>query len=191
MTGLVTGLVLFLGVHSISIFAPDWRDRTVSRIGAGAWRAIYSVIALAGLILIVTAYSHLRGQTAFVYQLPRWIQGITATLMLPVFPLLIAAYLPGLIRALARHPMLVAVKLWAFAHLLSNGSVADIVLFGSILAWAVADRISLKHRKSRPVPSAPETRANDIFAIVGGGVLYAVMLNGGHAWLIGMPLVLH
>ena len=110
MTGLVTGLVLFLGVHSISIFAPDWRDRTVSRIGAGAWRAIYSVIALAGLILIVTAYSHLRGQTAFVYQLPRWIQGITATLMLPVFPLLIAAYLPGLIRALARHPMLVAVK---------------------------------------------------------------------------------
>ena len=191
MTGLVTGLVLFLGVHSISIFAPDWRDRTVSRIGAGAWRAIYSVIALAGLILIVTAYSHLRGQTAFVYQLPRWIQGITATLMLPVFPLLIAAYLPGLIRALARHPMLVAVKLWAFAHLLSNGSVADIVLFGSILAWAVADRISLKHRKPRPVPSAPETRANDIFAIVGGGVLYAVMLNGGHAWLIGMPLVLH
>lgn len=189
MTTLVIGLVLFLGVHSISIVASDWRNRVVDRIGKGAWQGIYSVVALIGLVLVIRGYAEARGTTPYLYQLPRWIQAVTTTLMLPVFPLLIAAYLPGVIRTAAKHPMLVAVKLWAFAHLLANGSVADVVLFGSILAWAVLDRISLKRRVPRPVPSAPPGRWNDLIAVVAGILIYSFMLHGGHAWLIGMPLV--
>jgi len=189
MTTLISGLVLFLGVHSISIVAPAWRDSAVARIGLRPWQGVYAVIAIVGLILVARGYSEVRNQTALLYLLPRWMHAVTTTLMLPVFPLLLAAYLPGAIRTATRHPMLVAVKLWAFAHLLANGSLADVVLFGSVLAWAVAERISLKHRVARPVPAAPAGRYNDIIAVVGGLVLYGLMLHGGHAWLIGMPLV--
>jgi uncharacterized membrane protein len=130
-----------------------------------------------------------RNQTALLYLLPRWVHAITTTLMLPVFPLLLAAYLPGAIRTATRHPLLIAVKLWALAHLLANGSLADVALFGSLLVWAVAERISLKRRLPRPVPTAPPGRWNDVIAIVGGLILYGFMLHGGHRLLIGMPLV--
>lgn len=188
MTILVSGLFLFLGVHSISIVAPAWRNVMAERIGLRAWQAIYALVAISGIVLIARGYADVRNQTAFLYVLPRWVNAVTETLMLPVFPLLLAAYLPGGIQELARHPMLVAVKLWAVAHLIANGSVADVVLFGSVLVWAVAERISLKRRKPRPVPGAPPGRWNDVIAVVGGLVLYGIMLNGGHAWLIGMPL---
>jgi len=190
MTTLITGLILFLGIHSISIVAPAWRNRTAERIGKPAWQGIYSIVAIIGLVLVVRGYAEARGMTPYLYVLPRWIQAVTTTLMLPVFPLLIAAYLPGVIRTATKHPMLVAVKRWAFAHLLANGSVADVVLFGSVLAWAVLERISLKRRVPRPVPSAPARRWNDLIAVVVGILIYSVMLHGGHAWLIGMPLVL-
>jgi uncharacterized membrane protein len=190
MASLVAGLILFLGVHSVAIVAPAWRDRTAARLGVRVWQGIYALLALAGLVLIVLGYADARGETAILYVTPRWMQAITTTLMLPVFPLLLAAYLPGAIQRVMQHPMLVAVKLWAFAHLLANGSLADLLLFGSLLIWAVADRISLKRRMPRPVPSLPTGPYNDVIALVGGVVLYAVMLHGGHAWLIGMPLVL-
>jgi uncharacterized membrane protein len=190
MTELAAGLILFLGAHSISIIAPAWRDQVAAKIGLRSWQGIYAVIALVGLILIVRGYSDVRNQTAILYQFPRWMQAISSTLMLPVFPLLLAAYLPGMIKTAAKHPMLVAVKLWALAHLLANGSVADVVLFGSVLAWAVADRISLKRRTPRPTPAAPPGRWNDLIAIIGGMLIYAVILNGGHRWLTGMPLIL-
>lgn len=189
MTELLAGLVLFLGMHSISIVAPAWRHRVVERIGLVPWQGIYAVISLIGLILIVGGYGDLRNQTAILYQLPRWVHWISTILMVPVFPLLLAAYLPGGIRDAARHPMLIAVKLWAFAHLLANGSVADVILFGSVLAWAVADRISLKRRAPRDNPAFPPGPWNDVVVVVGGLVLYALMLNGGHQLLIGMPLV--
>ncbi len=135
-------------------------------------------------------FADARNATTLLYTAPRWMHGITMTLMLPVFPLLLAAYLPGMIRTATRHPMLVAVKLWAFGHLLVNGSLAEVVLFGSLLAWAVAERISLKRRTPRPVPAVPAGRGNDWIALIGGLVLYALMLNGGHRWLTGMPLVM-
>ena len=188
MTVLVLGLVLFLGVHSIAIVAPAWRDAMIGRVGPNVWRAGYALLAIIGIVLIARGYAEARNQTAILYVLPRWVRAITETLMLPVFPLLLAAYLPGTIRSVTRHPMLVAVKLWAFAHLLANGSVADVLLFGSVLLWAVAERISLKHRVPRPVPGAPPGRWNDLVAVVGGLVLYVFMLRAGHAWLIGMPL---
>jgi uncharacterized membrane protein len=189
MTRLLAGLVLFLGVHSVAIVAPAWRDRVVERVGLKPWQGAYALISLAGLILVVMGYAELRNQTTFLYVLPRWINAISSTLMLPVFPLLLATYLPGAIRTAARHPTLVAVKLWAVAHLLANGSVADVILFGSLLAWAVADRISLKRRPPRQGPAAPAGPWNDVIVVVGGLALYMLMLQWGHAWLIGMPLV--
>ena len=190
MIQLSAGLALFLGAHSLSIVGPKWRDRAVERIGLRPWQGIYALISIAGLILIFRGYADVRNQTHYLYVLPRWINAITMTLMLPVFPLLLATYLPGGLRSAAKHPTLVAVKLWAFAHLLANGSVADVVLFGSVLAWAVADRISLKRRPPRAAPAAPTGPWNDVIAVVGGLLLYSLMLQWGHAWLIGMPLVL-
>lgn len=189
MFSLIAGLILFVGAHSVSIVAPAWRDRVVARLGRPAWQGIFSLVSLAGLILIVTGYADSRGQTSVLYVSPLWLHSVSTALMLPVFPLLLAAYLPGHIRTLTRHPMLIAVKLWAVAHLLVNGSVADLVLFGSLLLWAGADRASLKRRPARPVPSIPRTRWNDWIAVIVGIVLYSAMLHGGHAWLIGMPLV--
>lgn len=185
----VVGLGLFLGTHSISIVAPAWRDGVVERMGTFFWRAAYGIVALIGLAMVVRGYAELRGQTPVLYAFPRWVNGISTIIMLPVFPLVLAAYLPGSIKTASKHPMLAAIKLWAFAHLLANGALADVILFGSILAWAVADRISLKHRKDRPVSSMPAGRWNDVIVVVVGLLVYALMLNGGHQLLIGMPLV--
>jgi uncharacterized membrane protein len=110
-------------------------------------------------------------------------------LMLPVFPLLLATYLPGMVKTAAKHPMLVAVKLWAVAHLLANGAVADVLLFGSILVWAVADRISLKRRSGRTTVSAKPGQWNDLIVVIGGLMIYSLMIQFGHRLLIGIPLV--
>ena len=189
MTAFLSGLVLFLGSHSVSIVAPGWRDRAVERIGLRAWQALYALVAIAGLVLLVRGYADLRGQTPILYVLPRWVHGVSTIIMIPVFPLLLAAYLPGAIKAATKHPMLIAVKLWALAHLLANGSLADLILFGSMLVWAGADRASFKYRAQRAKPTAPASRWNDVIVVVGGLLLYSLMLNGGHALLIGMPLV--
>lgn len=191
MTGFVAGLILFLSVHSISIVAPEWRDRIVERIGLRPWQTVYALVSILGLILIILGYSDLRNQTAILYMLPRWVHAISSMLMLPVFPLLLASFLPGIVRTMvAGHPTLVAVKFWALAHLLANGSVADVLLFGSILVWAVINRISLKKRPGRRIMMAPPSPRNDLIVVIGGLVIYTLMLRGGHAWLIGMPLVL-
>ena len=189
MNVLIAGLILFLGAHAVSIVAPGWRDRVVARIGKMPWQGIYSVIAIVGLVLIVEGYAAARGQTAVLYQLPRAIHYVTMLLMLPVFPLLLATYLPGRIKTAMRHPMLAATKFWALAHLLANGTVADVVLFGSVLAWAVADRISLKRRPFRPTASLPAGRWNDLIAIVAGLAIYIGFFLGLHRWLVGMPLI--
>lgn len=190
MTGFISGLLLFIGAHSTSIVAPSWRDRVVERIGLRPWQGIYAVVSLLGLVLIVRGYSDLRNQTEFLYILPRWVHAISMTLMLPVFPLLLASYFPGGVKTVAKHPTLVAVKLWALAHLLANGSVADVLLFGSILAWAVVNRISLKARPGRTIATAQPGQWNDLIVVIGGLMLYSLMIQFGHRLLIGMPLVL-
>ncbi len=185
MTLLVLGLVLFLGIHSVSIVAPAWRDAQAAR-HEKAWKAIYTVVAIAGFALIVYGYGIARQAPVVLYAPPTWLRHLSLLLLVPVFPLLLAAYLPGRIKTATQHPMLAATKLWALAHLLSNGTLADVLLFGGFLAWAVAERISLKRRVARPVPGAPPSPMNDAIAVVGGLALYGLFVWQAHAWLIGV-----
>lgn len=189
MALLILGLVLFVGVHSLSIVNPAARDTIAARIGTGAYRASYSVVALAGLVLIIYGYGAAREAPTFVYVSPYWVRYIVAVMLLPLFVLLAAAYLPGRIQSALKHPMLVAVKLWAVAHLLVNGAVADIVLFGAILAWAVAERISLKRRPARLAVTGPRSAYNDAIAVGAGLAVYALFMLGGHEWLFGVPIL--
>jgi uncharacterized membrane protein len=187
---LICGLVLFFGVHSLAIVSPTLRDDIAVRIGAGAWRGLYSVLALGGLVLIVYGYGEARQSPTVLYVSPYWLRYVTVIGMVFVFPLLFSAYLPGRIQAKMKHPMLAAVKLWATLHLLVNGSVADIVLFGAFLAWAVADRISLKRRqRNRIVAAAAPSKMNDVIAVVAGLGVYAVFVLGAHQWLFGVPVL--
>jgi uncharacterized membrane protein len=186
MTTLVLGLIIFLGAHSVSIVAPAWRDAMRTRLGEGPWKGLYSVVSVAGFAMIIIGYGLARQQPEALYTPPFWLRHLALLLLLPVFPLLLAVYLPGRIKSAAKHPMLLATKLWALAHLLANGTAADVLLFGGFLAWAVADRISLKHRVPRAVPGAKPSPANDAIAVLGGLALYALFLLWAHTWLIGV-----
>ena len=186
MTWLVIGLVLFLGIHSVSIVAPAWRDGVVAQRGEGPWKGVYSLVSLLGLVLLVYGYGQARQAPVQLYVPPAALRHVAWLLMLPVFVLLIASNLPGRIKAAAKHPMLLAVKLWATAHLLANGSLADVLLFGGFLAWAVIDRISMKRRIQRPTPGLPPGRWNDLIAVVGGLAAYGAFIGGVHLWLFGV-----
>jgi len=188
MSLLIAGLVLFLGTHSVSIVNPGWRERAIARVGEIPWKLLYGLVAIAGFALIVVGYGEARAMAnPFVlYTPPTWLRHVALLLMLPVFPLLLAAYLPGRIQRATRHPMLLAVQLWAVAHLLANGTLRDLLLFGGFLVWAVADRVSLMQRPAVPVPGAPPAKWNDAIAVVGGLVLYAAFILGLHLWLIGV-----
>lgn len=187
---LILGLVLFLGVHSVSIVSAEGRNRLVQQFGEGPWKGLYSLASLAGFVLIVVGYAAAREAPVLLYSLPNGFRHLAALLMLPVFVLLLAAYLPGRIQRTARHPMLLAVKLWALAHLLANGTLADVLLFGGFLVWAVVDRISVKKRAAagllRPGPVLPGSQANDAIALVGGLGIYVLFVVWAHAWLIGV-----
>jgi len=185
---LVAGLVLFLGTHSISIAAAEWRDRTAARIGEKTWQGIYGLVAIAGFALTVWGYGLARQEPVILYVPPIWVRHLVLLLMVPVFPLLVATYLPGRIQAIAGHPMLAAVTLWAFAHLLANGMLADLVLFGSFLLWSVVDRLSMRWRNPHPVPGALESKLNDLIAMVAGITLYVAFVFWLHRWMIGVPV---
>lgn len=187
MTLLILGLVLFLGIHSVSIVAPAWRDAQVAQRGEGAWKGVYSLVSIASFVLLIYGYGLARQAPVMLYTAPTAMRHVALLLMLPFFPLLFAAYLPGRIKTAAKHPMLLAVKLWALAHLLANGTLHDVILFGAFLVWAVADRISVKRRSvARVVPSAPHSMLNDATAVIGGLAVYAVFVVWAHRWLIGV-----
>lgn len=186
MVYLLAGMAIFFGVHSTAIVAPAWRDQMAARLGPAGWKALYGVISIVGFVLMLKGYAFTRAEPVPLYVPPTALRHIAAILMLPVFPLLLATYLPGAIQRGVKHPMLTAVKLWAAAHLLANGNLGDVLLFGGFLAWAVADRISLKRRHPRGPQMAPEGRFNDLFAVVGGFVLYVVFVAWAHAKLFGV-----
>ncbi|WP_129776852.1 NnrU family protein [Peristeroidobacter soli] len=188
MLYLILGLVIFLGVHSLEIFSPTLRSAAVARLGEKPYKGIYSLLSIIGFVLLIWGYGLARQHPILVYAPPLWMRHLTLLLMLPVFPLLLAAYLPGRIKAAVKHPMLAAVKMWAFAHLLANGMLADVLLFGGFLLWAVADRISVKRRAVlRPLPGPPPSKFNDVIAVVGGLALYVIFVFWLHLKLIGVP----
>ena len=186
MLSLIAGLVLFLGVHSLAIVAPAARGRWAAQLGAGRWQLLHGLIALAGFALLVHGYGLARHDPVVLYAPPAWARHLALLLMLPVFPLLLATYLPGRIQATLKHPLLAATKAWALAHLLANGTLAAVILFGSLLAWAVADRISLKRRVPRALRTAPPGRWNDWIAVLGGLALYVLFVKALHLRLIGV-----
>ena len=186
MAWLLIGLVLFLGIHSVSIVARPWRDAQIAQRGEGAWKGLYTVVSLIGFVLIVYGYGVARQSPVVLYAPPSWTRHLALLLMLPVFPLLFASSLPGRIKTAAKHPMLLATKLWAVAHLVANGTLADVLLFGGFLAWAVADRISVKRRPQPAAAVEPARPINDVIALVGGLLVYAVFVIWAHAWLIGV-----
>ena len=189
MNALLLGLVIFFGAHSVSIVNDPWRNRMAARMGEWPWQGVYALVSIAGFVLIVWGYGLARQDPAVLYSPPAWLHPVAMVLLIPVFPLLLAAYLPGRIQAAAQHTMLVATKLWAVAHLLANGMLADVLLFGAFLVWAVLDRISMKHRTQRAIPGLPLSRANDIIAAIGGLALYAAFVLWLHDALIGVPLI--
>ena len=188
MTLLIAGLLLFFAPHFVSIISEQWRDRIAGKIGLTPWKGLYSVVSLACFALICIGYGMARQDPIVLYTTPTWMRHVMMLLMVFVFPLFLAANLPGKIKAKAKHPLLAATKIWAFAHLLVNGTLADALLFGSFLAWAVLDRISMKKRTQRPIAAAPATKYNDFVAVIGGLIIYAVFVMWGHRALIGVPV---
>ncbi len=189
MTLLVAGLILFLGIHSIRIFAENGRTALVSKLGANGYKGLYTVVAIVGLVLIVIGYGQARMTPSMVWNPPVAMRHIAALLTLIAFVLLTAAYIPrNRIKRAVGHPMVLAVKVWAFAHLLANGNIADFVLFGSFLIWAVLDfRAARRRDKAAGYVRPPEVSAlADLITLVvgvGGWLVFAMWL---HVMLIGI-----
>ena len=188
MTVLVIGLVLFLGVHSVRMFADDWRGAQIAQRGENAYKGIYTLVSLAGLALIVWGYGLARAAPVDIWNPPQWTRHVAALLTLISFVLIAAAYAPrNRIRAALGHPMVAGTKIWAFAHLIANGRLADIVLFGAFLAWAVFMFRSARRRDrlaARVIPAG--TLSGDAIAVVSGIVAWAVFAVFLHGWLIGV-----
>lgn len=191
---LIVGLVLFLGIHSVRIVAPGFRDRMIAERGENAWKGFYTLISFVGFGLIIWGFSIARVSAPVVYSPPLWMTHVTLLLMLVSFILLAVYAMPaGKIKTAVKHPMLLAVKLWAFGHLMANGDLASVLLFGGFLVWAVVDRISVKRRAPAGMEPPAETGSvrNDIIAIVAGLVVYVLFVWKLHEWLFGVaPMVL-
>ena len=185
MIVLILGLILFLGIHSLRIVAPGWRDARFAAMGEGPWKGVYSLVAIVGLVLLIWGYGLARPEAMFFYEPPSWMKHAVALLMLIALIIFMVSQLPaGKMKPALKHPMLLSVKIWAFAHLAANGDLASILLFGSFMVWAVADRISLGKRDAPLPQEGPVTW--DIVAIVAGVVIYLLFVWQLHAWLFGV-----
>jgi len=188
MTMLILGLVLFLGVHSTRIVAEGWRTRMVARLGEGGWKGLYSVLSIAGFVLIVWGYGLARQSPVVLWQPPRGMNHLAALLMVVSFVLLVATYVPrNAIKAKVHHPMVVSVKVWALAHLLANGTLADVLLFGAFLVWAVLSFRAARQRDRAAGTTFPSgSPAGTAITVFVGLLLWAVFAFWAHAWLIGV-----
>jgi uncharacterized membrane protein len=188
MIYLVAGLVLFLGVHSVRIFADDWRTARIAAMGVGAWKGLYSLASIVGFVLIVHGYGLSRQFPLDLWMPPLWTRHVAALLTLPVFILLAAAYIPGTgIKARLKHPMMLAVKLWAFAHLLSNGRVGDVVLFGGFMIWAaMAFRAARLRDRRLGLTYTSAGFARDFMSITIGLLAWTAFAFYLHGALIGV-----
>lgn len=188
MAYLLLGLLLFLGTHSIRIFADDWRTRQFARLGEKRWKGWYSIVALGGFALLVWGYGQTRLAPVDLWNPPLWTRHLALLLMLPAFVLLVAAYVPGnRIKAALGHPMVAGTKLWAFAHLLANGRLGDVVLFGAFLAWAVLSFVAARKRDRRAGTRYPALGAwRDVKVLIVALLGWVAFTFWGHQWLIGV-----
>lgn len=188
MTLLVLGLVLFLGSHSTRIVAEGWRAQRIAAMGELPWKAVYSIVAIAGFVLIVYGYGESRLSPVYLWNPPVWTRHLAALLTIPAFVLLAAAYVPGnRIKAAVGHPMVAGVKVWAFSHLVANGTLADLVLFGSFLAWAVLDFIAARKRDRAAGARYPAgSMAKDAIVFVTGLAAWAGFAFWAHGAWIGV-----
>ncbi|OXS99582.1 NnrU family protein [Notoacmeibacter marinus] len=193
MLVLILGLIVFLGIHSVRIFAPAKVARREAQMGEGPYKGVYSIVSLIGFVLIVWGYGMAQDAPIPIWDPPMALRHLATGLMLFSFMALGIYMLPaGRLKPMFKHPMLIAIKIWALAHLLANGELASIILFGSFLAWAVADRISVKRRVGTGGGAAIPASGSigwDVAALIVGIVLYVVMLLWLHEWLIGIPPV--
>ena len=183
---LILGLVLFLGVHSTRILADGWRTTMLARLGEGRWKGLYALLSLIGFALLVWGYGLARQQPVLLWQPPAGMRHVAALLMLIAFVLLAATYVP---RNAARlhHPMVLAVKVWALAHLLSNGNLADLLLFGSFLLWAALSfRAARARDRATGASYAAGTAAGTAMTLLAGIAAWAVFAFWAHALLIGV-----
>jgi len=185
---LVVGLVVMLGAHVFVTFRGHRAD-LIARLGLGGYRAVFSVVSLIGLALVVWGYGEYRaGEWIQLWSPPSFMRHVTVGLTLFAAILLVATYLPSHIKARAKHPMFAAIKIWAFAHLLSNGDLGSILLFGGFLAWAVYGRIAAKRRGDNGPQTAPAGWTNDAIVVTVGIVIYLALGYYFHPYVIGVPV---
>lgn len=186
---MIIGLLIFLGVHSVRIVADDWRTAQIQRMGELPWKAGYSVIAIVGLAIAIWGFGQMRLDPTWVWFPPVGLKHAVALFMIPSFILLVAAYMPrNHIRAKLGHPMLLAVKLWAFSHLLANGRLGDIIFFGAFLVWGIFCFRAARRRTPAP-SSAPSSMGSTIATVVIGLVAYYVFAVYLHIPITGMPAI--
>jgi uncharacterized membrane protein len=191
MTFLVLGLLVFLGVHSIRIVADGWRTAMIARMGMWTWKGLYAAVSLVGFALLVWGYGQARAQPVDLWNPPQWANQLNVYLMLLSFVLVVAAYVPGNhIKAAMGHPMLLGTKVWAIGHLLSNGRLGDVILFGAFLLWAVV-KFSTSRKLDRAARTAyrPGTVMRTTIVVIVGAILWAVFARHLHSLLIGVAVI--
>ncbi len=188
MAWLILGLVIFLGMHSVRILADGWRTRVIARMGLQPWKGAYALLSLLGFALIVVGFGEARLNPVWVWHPPLPMRHMAALLTLVSFVFLVATYVPGnAIKARLRHPMLLGTKVWALAHLLANGKLADIVLFGAFLVWAIlCFRAARQRDRANPPPALPSSAVATGLTVVLGVAAWAGFAFWGHLKLIGV-----
>ena len=189
MAVLIAGLILFLGMHSTRIVAEGWHTQMIGRLGEGAWKGLYSIVSLAGFALLIWGYGLARQQPVVLWTPPTGTRHVAALLMVFSFILLAATYVPrNAIKSSLHHPMVLAVKIWALAHLLANGTLADVVLFGAFLLWAVMSfRAARQRDRAAKTVYPPGTVSATVVTTLIGLAAWAAFTFWGHVWLIGVP----
>lgn len=190
MALLVVGLLLFLGTHSVRIFADDWRSSQRNRFGEMRWKAVYSLISILGFILIVWGFGRARYEPTFLWMPPAGMLHLTSLLTLIAFVLIAAAYIPrNHIKSTVHHPMALGILLWATGHLLANGTLADVILFGSFLIWSVLSFKAARRRDAlKPTPYPVGTISGTALCIIAGMAIWVAFAFRLHTILIGVPL---
>lgn len=188
MIYLMLGLIIFIGVHSVRMIAEDWRTRTVARVGLLPWKGVHALLSITGFALLVWGYGQTRLESVVLFDPPLFTRYLAGLLMLVSLVLVAAAYVPrNHIKAAVGHPMIAGVKVWAFAHLLANGRLADVLLFGTFLAWAIAGYLAARRRdRAAGTVYPPGDELRTMLTVIAGVGVWAALVSGLHLYLIGV-----